>query len=74
MSDQARPRYLICFQRCPRQLRNQSRHCIDVKGYLPMPEPFPIATMDAFAPEFLAALPRRRVHGLLASTRVSTNH
>ena len=24
-----------------------------------MPEPFPIATMDAFAPEFLAALPRR---------------
>ena len=39
----------------PRQPRNQSRPCIDLKGYLPMPEPCPIATMDAFAREFLAA-------------------
>ena len=37
----------------PASPRRQSRPCTDLKGYLPMPEPFPAGTTGAFVREFL---------------------
>ncbi len=49
----ARPRNLIWVPPGAPPAQEPVAPCIDLKGYLPMPEPFPIGTMDAFPREFL---------------------